>query len=456
MKRGEKRITGNPVLCERLENRAMLAATPLAIGVGSYLGGKQLQISGTSGDDRISIQRTSAGIRITNTGGYSTNYTGTYKSIQIHAGAGNDLVTIDPSLTRSAIIFGDAGDDTLSGGAGNDRIYGGDGNDRTFGNGGDDVLVNIGGGSLDNSAGGAGADTFWCDPSDLISDAGAAEIATGSVHRVDAFAGYSVQTAGKVRKYAVTKEPGNVNFADPGANGTYTYRSFAGNPLFSEAGPKADDVKQGDIGDCYFLSVLSSVAKANPQAIKQCVVDLGDGTFAVQFTREEKPVFIRVDADLASTAPGSPAYAALGAQGSLWVAIIEKAYTYFRSPQGTYDSIEAGWMSEVYSALGKTCSESYYSKDAESLMSLVNKSLSTGRSVTYAVSSPVKGSPLIGGHAYMVDSTVKDAGGKIVGLRLRNPWATDGAGRDGHDDGYVLATASQAFGSFLGLTTAIV
>lgn len=455
MKRGEKRITGIPVQCEQLEGRTMLAGTPLAIGVGSYLGGKQLQIAGTSGNDQISIQRSSNGIRITNTGGFSTNYTGSYKTIQIHAGAGNDSVSIDPSLTRSAIIFGDAGDDTLGGGAGNDRIYGGEGNDRISGNGGDDILVNIGG-SLDTSAGGAGADSFWCDPNDVISDATSAEIATGSVHRVDTFAGYSVQTAGKMRKYSVTKEPGTVNFADPGASSTYIYRSFAGNPLFSDAGPNADDVTQGDIGDCYFLSVLSSVAKANPTAIRQCVVDLGDGTFAVQFTRDEKLVYIRVDADLASTAPGSPAYAALGGQGSLWVAIIEKAYTCFRSPQGTYDSIEAGWMSEVYSALGKTCSETYYSKDAEALMSLVGKSLSAGKSVTYAVSSPVKGSPLIGGHAYMVDATVKDAGGRIVGLRLRNPWATDGAGHDGRDDGYITATASQAFGSFLGLTTAIV
>ena len=99
----------------------------------------------------------------------------------------------------------------------------------------------------------------------------------------------------------MSKEPGALNFSDPSTDGAYTYHSFASNPLFSDAGPRPDDVIQGDVGDCYFLSVLSSVAKVDPMLIKQSIVDLGDGTFAVQFTRDEKQIFIRVDADLATT-----------------------------------------------------------------------------------------------------------------------------------------------------------
>src|SRR5205085_4339148 len=100
-------------------------------------------------------------------------------------------------------------------------------------------------------------------------------------------------------------------------------------PLFASDGPKEDDIRQGKVGDCYFLSVLSSVAKIDPWRVRQSVLDLGDGTYAVQFNRDGRKVFIRVDADLPTWADGSLAYAHLGSQGSLWVAILEKAFVSF-------------------------------------------------------------------------------------------------------------------------------
>ena len=101
------------------------------------------------------------------------------------------------------------------------------------------------------------------------------------------------------------------------------YKNFATNPLFSDGGPSEDDIQQGYVGDCWYLSSLSSVAKVNPDRIRQSVVDLGDGTFAVQFFRNGQAVFERVDADFA-TWYGQMAYANTGKGGSLWVAVMER------------------------------------------------------------------------------------------------------------------------------------
>ena len=144
---------------------------------------------------------------------------------------------------------------------------------------------------------------------------------------------------------------------DPAATGSVAagvqWVSYADHPLFADAGPTADDVEQGGIGDCYYLSVLTSVAKTDATVIRESVVDLGDGTYWVQFRKGGNNVFVRVDAELARLGDiNYLPYAKLGAQESMWVAIMEKAYAFFRTGAGTYQSIEAGWMTEAYTALG--------------------------------------------------------------------------------------------------------
>jgi Ca2+-binding RTX toxin-like protein len=48
---------------------------------------------------------------------------------------------VDPNVNRSAIIFGDAGNDNLEGGSGNDVLVGGAGNDQLYGGMGRNVLI---------------------------------------------------------------------------------------------------------------------------------------------------------------------------------------------------------------------------------------------------------------------------------------------------------------------------
>ena len=54
--------------------------------------------------------------------------------------AGNDIIVVNATLTQSAKLFGDDGNDQLFGGRGNDQLDGGAGNDHLFGGSGDDTL----------------------------------------------------------------------------------------------------------------------------------------------------------------------------------------------------------------------------------------------------------------------------------------------------------------------------
>jgi hypothetical protein len=162
------------------------------------------------------------------------------------------------------------------------------------------------------------------------------------------------------------------------------------------------------------------------------VVDLGDGTYAVQFVKNGVKTFVRVDGDMPTWSWGALAYADQGAQGSMWTAVMEKAFAIFRRNTGSYGSIEGGWMSEAFTAVGRGNTSSYWQNSADSLMSWIQGELSKGRAVTYATTGNVAGgTPLIGGHAYTVDAVVMDGNGNLT-LRLRNPWGVDGAGNDGY------------------------
>ena len=111
-------------------------------------------------NDRLVIEAGYAGYE----GGGYERVLGFYGSI--HAGAGNDTISLIGGDTASAYygyqapspdVFGEAGDDILSGAISRDRLYGGDGNDQLFGGSLVDHLY--GGAGRDSLYGGSGDDT---------------------------------------------------------------------------------------------------------------------------------------------------------------------------------------------------------------------------------------------------------------------------------------------------------
>ncbi len=84
--------------------------------------------------------------------------------------------------------------------------------------------------------------------------------------------------------------------------------------------PCIEDVSQGAMGDCYFLTGLVSVLQKDPGKIREMMMDNGDGSVTVRFFDQRnkmKPVYITVDKMVRLT----------GANHTVWVQVMEKAFT---------------------------------------------------------------------------------------------------------------------------------
>ena len=191
-----------------------------------------------------------------------------------------------------------------------------------------------------------------------------------------------------------------------------------------------NDVQQGSIGDCYFMSALAAVAKANPQAIKNLIKDNGDGSYDVTlYSKKDKlsltPTVVKVKPQFPINPDGTPAYAGKG-DNEMWVMIMEKAYAKLN---GDYESIGQGGYTEdgLEAVTGKEASDytpdTYKEKD---LVTLIQKALSDKKPMTAGTrgggEEPFKsksGCTVYKGHAYTVSSV--DA----ARIKLQNPWGYD-------------------------------
>jgi hypothetical protein len=214
--------------------------------------------------------------------------------------------------------------------------------------------------------------------------------------------------------------------------------------LFGIAGPVATDINQGSVGDCYFLSSLAAFANgttANKSKLLEAAVDLGDGTFVVNF----KTAFIRISNDFTTGYfSGGLNYAHPGAAGTIWAMVMEKAFCYFRTGANTYNSINSGWMGEAYSLFNTTSSSFTTSSYGDAaLYTKLTTALAAGKPVTFGTSSSTT---LVQSHAYTLISATKDANGNAVYV-VRNPWGSSGAALE-NAQGYATLSYTQLLAAF--------
>lgn len=219
--------------------------------------------------------------------------------------------------------------------------------------------------------------------------------------------------------------------ADPKLKGTKaSYKTIEGE-LFGQGGPKLNQVKQGGLGDCYFLAAVGSVVADDPDAIRNAMRDNGDGTYSVRFHKDNgDAVWVKVDADLPVDANGKLAYAkGVDSDGDgkleLWVPLMEKAYAKFIDKYGPKDGVDGyedigagGKASEAIATLtGKRASyQGIPASDSklEDLLSAAND----GHAVVVNIDKTGEG--WVGNHSYTVVGTYEENGETRVSLR--NPW----------------------------------
>jgi hypothetical protein len=184
------------------------------------------------------------------------------------------------------------------------------------------------------------------------------------------------------------------------------YRSFQGDPLFASDGPSPNDIAQGHIGDCTVLARLHAVAAMDPARIRRSIFDMGNGLYGVDLQPYGQDQYVVVNADLPTDAYGNLLWAHLGHQNSLWVALIEKAWTFakpvpanvYTAYVGTDQMIDGAGFGTLWDAMG-------FSSSTFTDPNQVEAALTSGQAVVACTVGQVSaGSQLVSQHCYDVKS----------------------------------------------------
>ncbi|KAF8877900.1 hypothetical protein BD779DRAFT_1677103 [Infundibulicybe gibba] len=228
-------------------------------------------------------------------------------------------------------------------------------------------------------------------------------------------------------------------------------------PEFFVDGADSNDIIQGRLGDCWFLSALATISTQRGwlrilRARDRKWVSMASSSFAILAMRDyrqqhavtnipkfeelstiEKELYHNDRERYNNSARKSGKglfFARSGTQGETWVPLIEKAYAKLH---GDYQAINAGHTSEAIEDLTGGVSSVIPTRDIldpdrfwreELLMARKDRlfgchfdTLDVSRSGSY---EPLRANGLIGGHAYSILRAVEHEGRRF--LVIRNPW----------------------------------
>jgi hypothetical protein len=130
--------------------------------------------------------------------------------------------------------------------------------------------------------------------------------------------------------------------------------AFGPSPAVSPA-----DVSQGQLGDCYLLSMIIAIARIRPDVLQNLIKDNGDGTYDVtlyegHIFKGATPYTEKVTAEVPVDKSGNPLYAQVNPRKDggrpLWPLLIEKAYA---KHKGGYSDIVGGEGTDAAQALSQ-------------------------------------------------------------------------------------------------------
>lgn len=217
---------------------------------------------------------------------------------------------------------------------------------------------------------------------------------------------------------------------------------FKGKYTLFHEGIAADDIRQGALGDCWFLCSIAALTEfpVMIEALFPPETREGHkvGVYTVRFCKNGLWTSVRVD-DYFPCYPGAgPIYSRANGE-ELWVLLIEKAYAKLH---GSYGAIRAGWSYEgMMDLTGAPCINIRFD-DA-----IIQSKIASGELWTtimrydlenYIMSASTPGEDefsdsgrrpktvgtgLIGGHAYtLISAKASSRGDRLV--KLRNPWGS--------------------------------
>lgn len=477
----------------RLQYESLESRTVMAAGITASLNSLGvLTITGTDGADQIRLKQSTGRISI-------SGYTGSWlvtsvNSITIDLKGGDDYVSLDSIKNGGTQTL--AEQVTVKSGAGRETVYVASGKQSTFSGAGHTLIVSTNGtATLDGWAASWGSpapSTNWFDANVVdaaLRTLGRTLYADGRIDRNDMIA--LLRNAGdgdaidatefndlkkmvssstlfgsldyvwKLSTYIVSGSVANAKYQGqslgnlaagstsaqmekligkwflgldrPTASGSY--RQCAGTLFVS--GATYGDIKQGSVGDCYFMASLAEVACKNASTITNMFVVNGDGTYTVKFFNQGTASYVTVDSYLPTDSAGRLIYAGMGKYASstaneLWTMLAEKAYVQLNemgwqraglsgSGQNSYTAISGGY---IYAALGHITGSTttpFASTSSTTSFTTFVTAFNGGKLIGFASKSTPASSSVVGNHAYAVVGY--NATNQTV--TLFNPWGTE-------------------------------
>jgi len=211
-------------------------------------------------------------------------------------------------------------------------------------------------------------------------------------------------------------------------------RPAGGLTLYGD-GVKPDDPRQGNIGNCYFVSALSVAGKDNIEK-----AFLGDkvkqnpetGAFIVRFYFLGDPVDVIIDDLFPKDSQGNWSFCKSDAGDKLWPMILEKAYAKLH---GGYDKIVAGKVSYALSELTGGYPEEMKMSVAQKNVDVFWNTIIKHHENGYLLGAGTPENPqgdraisdegIIQGHAYAILGLEEFNDERLI--KLRNPHGSGGA-----------------------------
>lgn len=215
-------------------------------------------------------------------------------------------------------------------------------------------------------------------------------------------------------------------------------QEFMQNPVLFENDVDPNDIKQGELGDCWFLSACACIAE-RPGLVKRLFITQEynpEGIYKLRLCKNGEWVTVTIDDYIPCSLSGGPLFGHC-ARNELWVSLLEKAYAKLH---GSYHALDGGLTSEAMFDLTGCPTKSVQfpkKKDnyktikvfADDLFDKMLKADDKGHMICSGTAGVdnltdktdrAKGAGLVSGHAYSVIQVKEGLGVKL--LNIRNPW----------------------------------
>ncbi|OMJ71945.1 hypothetical protein SteCoe_29734 [Stentor coeruleus] len=196
-----------------------------------------------------------------------------------------------------------------------------------------------------------------------------------------------------------------------------------------------NDIKQGKLGDCWFMCALASLAE-RPELVERLFYTKErspEGFYQVKFCKSGEWVRVTVD-DYFPCFPKDIPIFSRSHGNELWVLLLEKAYAKLH---GSYALIRGGWAAEGMMDLTgcPTLNIEFSAVDGQEMLKndeiwpLIKKHDEDGALISASTSgedrfsevgAPQKNGGLVPGHAYTVILVKEVLGQRLI--NIRNPW----------------------------------